>query len=71
MANEFQVHILNDAGIQKAKMLGAAFDLIVANLDVIGIGTGRERSLVITKLQEASFFAKRGMAMDPSNQKTE
>lgn len=42
MANEFQVHILNDAGIQKAKMLGAAFDLIVANLDVIGIGTEAE-----------------------------
>jgi len=33
------------------------------------IPPGRERSLVVTKLQEASFFAERAIALDPSNQK--
>lgn len=32
---------------------------------------GREMAIVRTKLEEASFFAKRAMAMNPENQKKE
>lgn len=69
MADEFSVHLLNDAGLVKAGRIATAFDALVAELDNIGVGTGRERSIVITKLQEAAFFAKRGMAISPVNQK--
>ena len=30
---------------------------------------GRERALVVTKLQEVACFAQRGIALDPLNQK--
>jgi DNA topoisomerase IA len=66
--DEFKVHRLNETGMGKAEAIAAAFALLVDTLDAVGIGTARERALVITKLQEASFFAKRGMAIDPANQ---
>ncbi len=31
------------------------------------VPAGRERALVVTKLQEACYFAKRGIALDPTN----
>ncbi len=68
MANEFTVHRLNPPGLDKADRLAKVFENLVNDLDAIGIGTGHERAVVITKLQEASFFAKRGMALDPTNQ---
>lgn len=69
MANEFQVHILNETGLAKAKRLGAAFDALLAECDACGV-TGRERALVVTKLQEASMFAKRSIAELVENQLT-
>lgn len=66
MAGEFKVHRLNDAGLAQAEKIACAFDRLLADLDFIP--QGRERALVVTKLQEANFFAKRAVALDPQNQ---
>lgn len=68
MKNEFQVHMLNDTGIAKATELGEAFSALLERVEAL-VPAGRERALVVTKLQEASFFAKRGVAVLPENQK--
>ncbi len=68
MRQEFQVHVLNDQGLDKARQLGEVFSTALEGIEAI-IPQGRERALVVTKLQEASFFAKRAIATDPSNQK--
>jgi hypothetical protein len=68
MRPEFQVHMLNEVGIAKAITLGEVFSKALDAIEQL-VPTGRDRALVITKLQEASFFAKRGIAVDPANQK--
>lgn len=68
MREEFQVHILNDEGIAKAKQLGELFSEFLENVEKL-VPSGRERSLVVTKLQEANFFAKRAIAIKSENQK--
>jgi hypothetical protein len=67
MRTEFQVHLLNSSGIAKAIQLGELFSEFLDHLEKI-VPPGRERSLVVTKIQEASFFAKRGIALLPENQ---
>ncbi len=69
MNKEFQVHILNEGGIAKAQKLAALFDNLLNELVAINPTTSREMSLVRTKLEEASFFAKKAMANDPANNK--
>ncbi len=63
----FTVHRLNPEGLAKAEQMAEAFTVLMATLDGM-IPSCRERSLVVTKLQEAAFFAKRSMALDPANQ---
>jgi hypothetical protein len=63
----FEVHTLNEKGMAKAKELQRMFEEFLIDLcDICGTD-GREMSIVRTKLQEASFFAKRAMAMQPEN----
>lgn len=76
MRTEFEVHLLNEAGIEKATALGSVFSNALTEIEhLLGTAGGmtpevaRCRALVVTKLQEASFFAKRGIAVDPANQK--
>ncbi len=64
---EFQVHMLNEQGKDKATELASLFSEFLYNLERI-VPPSRGRSLVVTKLQEASFFAKREIAMLPENQ---
>ncbi len=64
---EFTVHMLNEAGKAKARGIAERFSLLLDDLENYGI-TGRELALVKTKLEEASFFAKRGLAMQPQYQ---
>lgn len=64
---EFAVHLLNDQGIAKATELGEIFSEALAEIEQL-VPAGRERALVVTKLQEAAFFAKRGIAVDAANQ---
>ena len=67
----FQVHALNDDGMNKAKAIAEDFSNLVSKLEAI-LGDGvksREFSLVKTKLEEAAFFAKKAMAVQAENQK--
>lgn len=65
--SEFAVHRLNPPGFLKAEQLAAAFSKLLNEIDEL-VPDGREKSLVITKLQEACFFAKRGIAVNTANQ---
>lgn len=67
MRDEFKVHVLNDEGLAKAQVLANLFSEMLDTIDRM-IPAGRERALVATKMQEAAFFAKRGIALDPNNQ---
>lgn len=66
----FAVHMLNDAGKQKASKIAAAFDGLWTDLqELTGVDMPtREMSLVRTKLEEACFFAKKAMANQEENQ---
>jgi hypothetical protein len=68
----FEVHMLNDAGKQKAKDIATAFDNCLLALTSPTFGSlcspGRELAIVKTKLEEACFFAKKSMANVPENQ---
>jgi hypothetical protein len=63
----FEVHKLNDDGMKKATALQTAFKEFLIELEDICGEKSREMSIVRTKLEEASFFAKRAMAMMPEN----
>lgn len=67
---EFQVHMLNQVGMQKARDIASSFSVLLNDLEELCGKDGREMALVRTGLQEASFFAKRAMAMNPENQMT-
>jgi hypothetical protein len=60
--------MLNDGGIQKAKELANAFNSLLITVRE-HVPEGRELSIVKTKLEEACFFAKKGMANVAENQK--
>jgi hypothetical protein len=68
MNPEFQVHMLNDNGIDKAKMIASIFDHALSELKTM-LPVCREFSIVRTKMEEACFFAKKAMANVPANQK--
>jgi hypothetical protein len=69
MRQEFAVHILNETGIDNATKLGEAFSTLLDTIDQIIPDKSREKSLVATKLEEASYYAKRAIAQLPVNQK--
>jgi hypothetical protein len=83
MHQEFEVHLLNDRGIDKAKRLAAYFDDLLCRIEEImdaevtseldsvrkAASHNRSMSIVRTKLEEASFFAKKAMAILPENQR--
>lgn len=72
MKQEFKVHLLNEQGITKAKDMASKFSDLLTYLEQETVCLqGRELSIVKTKLEEASFFAKKAMAMNPVNQKSE
>lgn len=63
----FEVHRLNEAGMQKAAQLQVAFKEFLIELeDIAGTG-GREMAIVRTHLETASFYAKRAMAVQHEN----
>ncbi len=67
MSDEFNVNLLNENGLCACTKLAGIFIDALHAIDSL-IPPGRERALVVTKLQEASFFAKRAIAMMPENQ---
>lgn len=64
---EFKVHMLNDAGKTKAHALALVFSSALDQIESAGVA-GRDLALVKTKLEEACFCAKRGIAALPENQ---
>jgi hypothetical protein len=63
---EFSVHMLNASGKAKAAKIAEGFSILLDGLEAGGV-TGRDLALVKTKLEEACFCAKRGMASLPEN----
>lgn len=68
MNPEFKVHILNELGIELAKEIADRFDDLLQSLADI-CPDSREFSICKTKLEEASFYAKKAMTTDPKHQK--
>lgn len=62
---EFQVHMLTEEGKAKAKEIAEGFSDLLTKIDAL-VPAGRELAIVKTKLEEACFFAKRGMAQQNS-----
>ncbi len=62
MNKEFQVHMLTEEGKAKATLIAKAFDDCLETLKIICPEPSREMAIVRTKLEEASFFAKKAMA---------
>ena len=65
----FAVHRLNEDGMKNAELIAESFDGMVLYLSKL-CPSGREFSIVKTKLEEAAFFAKKAMANLPHNQAT-
>lgn len=70
MANEFKVHRLNETGLAKADQLAQYFTNLLSQVELM-IPAGRERAIVVTKLQEACHFSKLGLAMQKAYQADE
>lgn len=68
MHKEFEVHLLNEQGINIAQSLAIRFDELLSWLETV-LPEGREFSIVKTKLEEASFFAKKAMAVNKEFQR--
>lgn len=66
MHKAFRVHMLSEKGKAAASEIAAAFDDLGARLFLL-VPDGRERSIVMTKLEEACFFAKKAIAEIPGN----
>jgi len=67
MNKEFEVHKLNESGFAKVTKLAQEFDDLLTNI-AHWIPASRELSIVRTKLEEACFFAKKGIANVTENQ---
>lgn len=63
----FSSHKLNEKGRGNAELIRCLFDGLLNELDKL-CKEGREFSLTKTKLEEASFYAKKAMAIDEANQ---
>jgi hypothetical protein len=63
----FEFHTLNDEGKLKAKAIAEVFSNLLNDLNKV-CPPNREFSITKTKLEEACFFAKKSMAVSPSNQ---
>lgn len=67
MRQEFQTHLLNERGLTAVGDVGQVFSDMLYKIEAL-IPPGRERAIVVTKLQEACFFAKRAVADITENQ---
>lgn len=68
MRKEFDVHMLNQHGKERATEIAETFSKALEKLEAVCGPEGREMAIVRTKLEEACFFAKRAMAVKPENQ---
>lgn len=61
--DEFRVHKLSAVGLRRADKLAEIFSACLSAVEGECGAASREMAIVRTKLQEASFFAKRSMAV--------
>ncbi len=62
----FETHKLNDAGFEAVKKFKTGLSMAVSEaLEMLP--QGRERSIFVTKLEEAVFFGTKAIASDPKN----
>lgn len=66
MHKAFEVHMLNGQGKGKAAAIAAAFSHLLEYVTPL-VDDQRLLDLVTTKLEEACFFAKKGMASQEMN----
>lgn len=66
MGNDFKFVALNEKGREKCGLVEDVFERAFSDLVDI-CPNGREFSLVLTKLQEASYFAKKSISLDIEN----
>jgi hypothetical protein len=68
----FEVHKLNEKGLEKARLLAEHFDILLSFLRPeclpAGATDSRYFALVKTHLEEACFYAKKAIATVPENQ---
>lgn len=64
---EFTVHMLNESGKAKAHACASAFGALLDRIEAFGV-TGRNLAVAKTKLEEACFFVKKGIAELIENQ---
>lgn len=64
----FKFHKLNQQGQAKALAVAMAFDRLLFELVYDPENTSREWSICKTKLEEACFYAKKAIALNPENQ---
>lgn len=57
----FEVHMLNEEGKVNAVLIAREFNKLLTYLSTV-CPSGREYSIVKTKLEEACFYAKKSMA---------
>lgn len=68
----FETHLLNEEGIAKARTIAQSFDGLLELMNqIVGLpgNSTREFSIMKSKLEEASFYAKKSMAQLIENQK--
>lgn len=65
---EFQVHRLNEQGLRRADNIAIAFDNLLNEIKRSTPEDGWEMSQVRTHLEQACFYAKKGIAKQPENQ---
>lgn len=68
MNKEFEFIKLKNEAIRECNEVATLFSIFWDNLQTM-CPPGRELSLVKTKLQEACFFAKKSISLEPSNWK--
>lgn len=64
---DFGFHKLCEDGQERAKIIAIVFEELVVELDR-HFYDQRTKAICMTKLEEACFFAKKSMALNPDNQ---
>lgn len=62
----FDFHILNEQGKNEVKKFKSTISAAITEIDSL-LPQGREKSIFITKLEEAMFFGTRSIASKPEN----
>lgn len=66
MRDEFKTTILNENGVAATTAIANIMGEALEKLERI-VPKGREAALMVTNLQQASFWAKKAVAMAPGN----